>query len=569
MPKLMLPLLTAFLLAMNAFAAPQNCDQTAAQAMTNALTSNNWYYRMDDTATNVKNHGIGYYPIPAAGSSDGKALGILDRATWLKENKAQAPIYLPHLVKNMKLATGWMYAADRGHNALDYSLSGDTFEVRAVADGEVVHVGYMPSPGNVVIIEHTQPNGFKFRTISHHLRNGRDSDVKLAKLTMTHSAKYSLGWETDDYAKTYQAMADEADQILKKANPTAAELEKVKKNFGTNAQTLFVKEGDKVKAGQVIGWAGRTGMHQTGVHLHIMFAREATHQISATKTEKRWTFFDPYGLYALDTECYNVEKPTGTGTNQHPTVYAPYFREFTNLGVEAFQAGFNYFASMGWAPRLLSYSDEGFSQLSGSFAPTATGAIPFVRVNNTFAQFQKEVDTIAKKNFIPDLVSASSGNEPLFAAIFAPVTGAAFVSHAMTEDAFGKKIGELGKDYVLRDFSVYVKGGKQVLYFGVWLKKPNGGYYVYGRMTEADLKKKDTELRAKGFGISKLEMYREPGTNAELYSALWHPAPGALAPLLNATLPQFESNRTLHEALGHHVKSVHQFGGKWSAVFGK
>ena len=62
--------------------------------------------------------------------------------------------------------------------------------------------------------------------------------------------------------------------------------------WGTNSQKISSDlVGKNVQAGDVIGWAGSTGPGgQAANHLHIFFAHR-------DPSDKRWYFFDPYGIY--------------------------------------------------------------------------------------------------------------------------------------------------------------------------------------------------------------------------------------------------------------------------------
>src|SRR5262249_50838595 len=154
-------------------------------------------------------------------------------------------------------------------------------------DGKVVWVGWMSSPGNVIIIEHTASNGQKFRTIYHHLRNGRDNDIAYARATRAFYTTNVGAWPPSDGAWAfYQTLADNDYNTLNTI-PTLAQLAAIQSRWGTNADTLMVSVGQTVKAGQQIGWAGMSGVHGANsnyqnTHLHIMFARQAWHPVSGS-----------------------------------------------------------------------------------------------------------------------------------------------------------------------------------------------------------------------------------------------------------------------------------------------
>lgn len=313
-------------------ASPESCFIIAANAQ-NAppLYTSNYYNGIDYTGTVIGDSPDWYYQISSA---------IENLDGWLAATKPPTTVLLPFTDETVKPLTGWMYAENARHNAIDYIGTKGSFAVRAVADGKVIWVGYNPSPGNVVIIEHPgsgRPGSYGFRVIYHHLRNGRDNDIALARATLKCSALYNLGWDKPDkatmeenpvkYIQQYQADADQAAQILS-WRPTdragqakqAAQVAEIEARWGTNDQKISVKVGDRVKAGQQIGWAGRTGFDCASIHLHIMFARPATHVVGVNK-QLLWTLFDPYGLYALPLSCYLSPNPSGKGKHQHPAYY--------------------------------------------------------------------------------------------------------------------------------------------------------------------------------------------------------------------------------------------------------
>jgi hypothetical protein len=58
------------------------------------------------------------------------------------------------------------------------------FPVHAIADGTVITSSWDPTGflGNVVVIEHTAPDGTRYRSIYAHLRNGATTDCENSKI---------------------------------------------------------------------------------------------------------------------------------------------------------------------------------------------------------------------------------------------------------------------------------------------------------------------------------------------------------------------------------------------------
>lgn len=546
------------------------CDIDSAAQSAPALTSTNWYHRIDGAGNVSASHPDGYYQISSA--------SMVNRSAWLDATVPRMPIYKPFRDSTVTVGTGWMYGTNSRHNAVDYGNAGNSFRVDAVADGTVLWVGYMPSPGNVVIIEHTAKDGSRFRTIYHHLRDGRDEDIARARLTKTYYEKGNGAgsFATADAAwKNYQAQAD-ADGTALANGVTSTQLAAIESRWGTNSQGIVVSEGQTVKAGQQIGMAGLTGAHGmnssiTNTHLHIMFARPAEHWVGGVK-QNLWTFFDPYGLYALSASCYQTEYPTGQGgqADQHAAHYAPFFQDFAGLDAGKFQQGFNHFASFGWFPSTLATESSGWTwKMGGSF--TYNPSAPVTRTFRTFAQHQSDADTWYPLGWRPDkVVGMTAPDEARFTAIYAPITGGYIARHKMTPSWFGSQVGDnYNAGYLLTDASAYLDAG-QLFFTGTWVKQPAvTAQYAYHSMTETDLWNTNDSLKASGFKMVSVQKYSHPGLG-DRYLAIWHVSPKTLVPVLNLTPDQFRSYRDLYvDLLNYRVRHVSAYGGKYAVIFEK
>ncbi|MCK7554331.1 M23 family metallopeptidase [Chitinophaga sedimenti] len=220
--------------------------------------------------------------------------------------KAHMPLYLPY--KNAKAGVwqGFYYSWDKNgdgakdlHAAIDYGKTSvdanedPTFAIYAIAPGKVIDVRWNNGGGNTVVIEHTAPDGYKYRSTYLHLRNGYDNDRANAKNS-----------PTDKYKKFAN-------------NGTSSQL-----CWGTNAQTIKVKVNDNVQAGQFIAYAGNTGSGGIGVILDddgtFTSSAEGTRsynvhlhfEVSVKDTRaghtNEWVNVDPYGAYNhAGVDCYD------------------------------------------------------------------------------------------------------------------------------------------------------------------------------------------------------------------------------------------------------------------------
>lgn len=233
--------------------------------------------------------------------------------------KAHMPLYLPYKSGSVGIWQGFYYNWDKNndgskdiHRAIDYGKTSiatnedPTFGVYAIAPGKVIDVYWSNGGGNIVVIEHTAPDGYKYRSRYLHLRNGYDNDRSLAKNSPT--AKYK------SFAK----------------NGTTSAL-----CWGTNSQTIKVKKDDNVQAGQFLAYAGNTGSGGIGVilnddgtltnsntksfNVHLHF--EASVQDTRSGHSGEWVNIDPYGTYNHSgVSCYDLES-----TTPYARLFAPFY----------------------------------------------------------------------------------------------------------------------------------------------------------------------------------------------------------------------------------------------------
>lgn len=551
-----------------------NCTQVHSNALDTAMNAcGNNYYAMADDGTIPGWHDRCYWPQPVA-STGATSAGMINATSWLAGNVQAMPIYKPFRETDVGVGTGWMYNANDKHCGLDYGRGGASFPVRAVADGVVVFAGYMPSPGNVVILEHTRPDGGKFRTIHHHLRDGRDADIARARKTLTHSQVNGFGWENVNnpstaYIRQYKQDADAAATTLANG-ATAAQLQAIEQRWGTNAQLLSVDVGETVKAGQQIAWAGTTGFDTGGVHLHVMFARPASVRVPGTlATETRWVFFDPYGLYAgPSNECYQGFAPTGAGsTSRHASVLSPVHAEFPLIGHENFQTIFEYFASKGMAARSLATDSTSGWKVAGAFTPRPV--IPVTRFLATFNQHQANYDAWWPNNWMPDqVVGMTAAGGARFTSIFAPRINGTVQSHMMTPAFFAQRFNDLYNSHRLSDVSLYNQDGALYL-TGVWKPQAGGGYGMYYGLTRTDLDNMHVTMTNAGTKVVQVVKYNHPGLG-DRFAGLWHALQNEAisGPFVDLTADQLMSYRDLYMGVfGMKIKHLSAYKGLYSVIF--
>jgi len=490
---------------------------------------------------------------------------------WLAATVPQMPVYHPFRNADVGTITGWMYNDTNRHNAVDYGRGGSTFRVDAVADGKVVWVGWMSSPGNVVIVEHTAAGGQKFRAIYHHLRNGRDNDIAYARATRAFYTTNVGAWPPSDGAWAfYQTLADN-DYTTLNTSPTPDQLAAIESRWGTNADTLMVSVGQTVKAGQQVGWAGMSGVHGANsnyqnTHLHLMFARQAWHPVSGS-WQFLWTFFDPYGLYALPVSCYQTAYPSGSGDRQHWSHFAPFFQDFVDLDWTQFQSGFDYFASFGWFPAVLATEASGWTwKMGGSFQPNPLS--PVVRHMQTSAQLQADFDYWTVRGWRTDrVVGMPAPDQPRYTSIYAPIHNTGFVArHQITASQFNQEFQYwYPRGYLLTDFSVYPQWGQ--LYFTVnWVQESNPGYAMYYGLTASDFYNRDSEFTSQGLQLVHVVKYFHPGLG-DRYAGLWHYTSETLASYLDLTASDFRAFRDWYDDFGWKIKRVSAYNGRYAVIF--
>lgn len=401
--------------------------------------------------------------------------------------KAHMPLYLPYRHSKVTVWQGFYYNWDSKHGAIDYGKSGvsngedPTFGVYAIAGGKVIDVKWSNGGGNVVTIEHTAPNGFKYRSTYLHLRNGFSNDI--AKAKQSPSSKYK--------------------KFANKANPSSL-------CWGTNSQKIKVSVGQNVKAGQMIAWAGNTGSGGIGiilddngnfknnpppasfnVHLHF--------ELRIKDSKGNWVKIDPYGVYNKKSgiDCYDLDSQT-----PYARLFAPFYPSFHNVPVQYVNQYWGYYTGMGMALQTISIDRSASGKLlaSGSFQWGLPNAW-YARFYMTAASYQNYFNQYNSKGFHPRQIQVSkdSQGKPRFTVIWEKnKAGESYYSFHNRSDS---NFSSLWNNYVktkkwrLGEHVSYTSGGKRY-HAGVFRSK-NPGFYTYYGMSSSAFNSKFQQLYSK------------------------------------------------------------------------
>ena len=244
------------------------------------------------------------------------------------------------------MAIGWCKTEGKGHWGCDYFVSPAdlrygrelSFDVLAMGSGKVISVQWNDYAGNVVVIEHEGQGGKRYRSIYMHLRNGNRNDRR--KAAGINLDAYSDNPELQQSMKLYKSFAAKWDD---------------QRWWGTDDQTIKVRPGQYVRAGQVIGFAGNTGqflvdncvpMGKSGIplnsnhpniHLHVSFS-------FFNPEARKWTLIDPYGVYSTrESGGYEPGRPT-----RFPNFFTdPMSPNFSGVPLSAFAEKFDRYADLG------------------------------------------------------------------------------------------------------------------------------------------------------------------------------------------------------------------------------
>jgi murein DD-endopeptidase MepM/ murein hydrolase activator NlpD len=441
-----------------------------------------------------------------------------DARAFLSTVRAHMPMYLPFSHPDVRLGHGWIYNFGGSHRGQDYSRkdvpsgSDPTFAVRAVAPGRVIAI-WWGGGGNIVAIEHTAPDGFRFVTLYYHLRNGKDNDLAQA-------LAIDCSTTSDDRCPKYKLFAQKYPNHV---------------SWGTNAHRILVTVGDRVRGGQQIAWAGNTGPGGAGnglnddgspksprgnVHLHTYWG--AQHPSEADT----FIHVDPYGVYnKQSTGCYDLLQDT-----MFARVVAPFFENFHNLPLEVLSTYFNYYSGMGMSPRTLSaHRGSGGVRVSGSFQRAIPGGW-YTRLYMTEQTFQQRFNEYYAKGMIPretTVIPNAANSAPRYTATFRPLVSGERFDHRgrMTAQAFTQKWTDLvvNAGWRVGDYFGYRVGSSnyQSALFTSHEARP---FYLWTNRTFTDLKAKIDEGMKDG--LAPVSVTASELTSGTRYNVILKRQPG-------------------------------------------
>ncbi len=339
---------------------------------------------------------------------------------YLGSVRPYLPFYLPFRDPQVRLAQGYHYNDGDAHHALDFFDSetdvthAGTFVVRAAADGVVRQIFWQQGGGNIVLIEHTAANGFRFLTGYVHLRNGKAHDqAKVAAMDCVRDPIFNDA-DRQSRCRKYKRFLERHPN-----HPV----------WGSNLHRIYVTVGQRVRAGQIIGWAGSTGIGslprvldengdptasraiRVNTHLHFVMLAQSPHE------EDTFIYVDPYGVYGQqDSGCYDLLADT-----EFSRLFAPFYPSFHNVPLQVFGRYRGYWKESGGQLRTLSlHRDGGMVRASGAFqwgGPATTGLTLYA----TQAQLQAQATAMQAAGHVPreTTVVARPGNgEPRFSVLW-------------------------------------------------------------------------------------------------------------------------------------------------------
>ncbi|ACU61567.1 M23 family metallopeptidase [Chitinophaga pinensis] len=478
--------------------------------------------------------------------------------------KAHMPLYLPYKSGSVGIWQGFYYSWDNDnngakdpHRAIDYGKSSvasnedPTFGVYAIAPGKVIDVYWSNGGGNIVIIEHTAPDGFKYRSRYLHLRNGYDNDRGLAKNSPT--AKY----------KSFATSGTSSNLC-----------------WGTNSQTIKVKKNDIVQAGQFIAYSGNTGSGGIGVilnddgtlknadtksfNVHLHF--EVSVLDTRTGHSGEWVNVDPYGTYNHSSvSCYDLGAVT-----PYERLFAPFYPSFHNVPLDLVNKYWAYYTGMGMALQTVSVDRNGSSLYAAGSFQWGLSTAWYARFYMTGSTYQTYFNTYNAQGMRPRQISVTkdgSGN-PRFSVIWEKNPGgqAAYSVHNADDATFDNawKTYVTTKKWHVQEHVDYTVNGKR-LHAAVFVNKPNdNGFYLYYGMNSTDFNNKFNEL------YPNWEL-KSICVNGSKVGGVWRPKKNNYAAYYGMSSSDYQSKFNQFSSQGLRLLKVQNYddNARFSAVWGK
>jgi murein DD-endopeptidase MepM/ murein hydrolase activator NlpD len=469
--------------------------------------------------------------------------------------RASMPFFLPYQDPDVFPGQGWLYDSGALHVGLDYSRAVSdpasnadrSFEVRAVGDGEVVAVFWDSWMGNMVILEHQAANGDRYRSLYAHLRNGFTHDL--------------------EKAKAIQVVADSPPQVVKyskyahKDNPSALQ-------WGTDSQTIPVKPGDKVFAGQAIAWSGNTGPGGAAAglsddgdpfdpkaannHLHMMMAAPDPAQGSAD-----WVLIDPYGVYgqmnaADGSRCYELGEKTA-----YARLFAPFYSSFHNVPLDYVLDYWGYYTGMGMALQTISvHLFNGQVLSSGSFQGGLSPAWQAL-VYMTDEELQQADSEMQAQGFRPREIGVTVHTDgvPRFSAIWQPSEGKpSFTFTHLTDAEWDAQWQERFVEKHQRVDDHFIYEAKGIRRHAVVFVDDGDTMGLWENFPSPDFANKFFELDGQGLQITSFNAGETGG--GVLYSGIWRSLPASRPMFYDLSPAEYQQNFLDLSALGYRPHKI-------------
>lgn len=465
------------------------------------------------------------------------------------------PLYLPYRRSDIALWQGFYYSWGDRHGAVDYGRSSvpngqdPSFKVYATGDGIVTDVKWSEGGGNIVTIEHSGKNGAKLRTTYLHLRNGKTNDRNQAR-------------KTSDRGRYYSYVLNNNSSL----------------SWGTEGQKIAVRKGQRIKAGQFIGYAGNTGkggiqavLDEDGniiskyrahnnVHLHL--------EIRVWDSRgKRWLKVDPYGVYnkKQGIDCYDL-----TDVTPYARLWAPFFPSFHNVPLSIINQYWGYYTGMGFGLQTISVdrSKSGTLLASGAFQsglPAAWYARFYMTANN----YQQQFTNYAKQGFRPRQmqVAIDSKGAPRFSVIWEKnPSGQQYVAfHNRTDAHFSNLWNSYvkSKKYRLAEHVTYSIKGKRY-HAGVFVKNAGSGFYAYYGLKGSAFDNTFKKLYSK-WQLSSLHV------NGSTVGGVWVPRQDNYAAYYGMTAADYQKRFDQFSAQGMQLQKVQSYANstRFAAIWSK
>jgi murein DD-endopeptidase MepM/ murein hydrolase activator NlpD len=494
-----------------------------------------------------------------------------DARDFAADVRASMPMFLPYKNSHVHAGHGWIYNNGGFHGAVDYGRDNAqqgvdaAFGVYAVAAGTVVSVFWDNWSGNIVIIEHTAPNGDRYRSTYMHLRDGFDHDLAAAQ-AIPAGAKFDADGNIRNTWK-YNKFAN-------KDNPDPL-------YWGTNAQTIQVEVGDTVTAGQFIGWSGNTGPGGAGNgldangnptnaatannHLHLMMTVPDPRPGFAND----WVQVDPYGVYSeVDMGCYDL-----MDTAPYARLFAPFYPSFHNVPANVVSKYFGYYPGMGLALQTLNLHRDGNEVLASGSFQYGLPSQWYARFYMTAADFQHWFDEYHDKGYRPREISVTpdSNGNPRFNVIWKKRNGEGYYTFfGLTDAQWQQKWNDLVVDdsWVVEEQVTYdTNAGAR--HAAVFISAPKVSFAEWHYLSSATFNTKFAQLNGQGFRNTNMHVAELDGTR--YYGGIWRKVPGAWITLYGLTPAEYQAQFNNYTAQGYRLYRIQGYAdsSRFAAIWTK